>query len=282
MDVQPLFIPTECEYPVHRGLGIEKFIRFHALQQYTYYPAKLSVGVGLVMQGNAVHVPPDFKKPITLAKAGDVFVFGIKPIPSFGQAEALDLFVIEMAFPLFYQLSGYVPSIWKEPLFFQERNVFTKLSERLQELSHNEWARFSEAYIIGYLAHSERTPYSQIERTQCACDLLQKHPARGTEWTADKLGITTRQLQRDFQDVLGIAPKTYVNIVRFNSAAGSLQNSSLAETAMHAGYYDQAHMTKEFRSMAGMTPKVFQRNVSMPEVPQGFPKSVWGSSAIMR
>jgi AraC-like DNA-binding protein len=80
------------------------------------------------------------------------------------------------------------------------------------------------------------------------------------EAAADELGISQRHLSRLYQANLGIAPKTYTRIARFFKAKEILlksPQSPLAEVAASCEYFDQAHLSKEFRRFSGMTPKAF-------------------------
>ena len=72
---------------------------------------------------------------------------------------------------------------------------------------------------------------------------------------ATRLGVTIRTLGRAFDRAIGITPKTLARITRLGRAAAMLRGGvSGVDAALDAGYFDQAHMTNEFRSMAGLSP----------------------------
>ncbi|MFW6084495.1 MAG: helix-turn-helix domain-containing protein [Gemmatimonadota bacterium] len=52
-----------------------------------------------------------------------------------------------------------------------------------------------------------------------------------------------------------------------DSRSGGRDEPSLAEVALSAGYYDQPHMNREFRRMAGLTPGEYLRSRRFPESP---------------
>ena len=61
-----------------------------------------------------------------------------------------------------------------------------------------------------------------------------------------------------FREQIGVAPKTLARVIRFDRAVRLLRASAqqgLAEIAFACGYFDQAHMNREFRELAGTTPK---------------------------
>lgn len=60
-----------------------------------------------------------------------------------------------------------------------------------------------------------------------------------------------------FKQATGLSPKRYARLLRFQQLLAALRSShsaTLADLAYSAGYSDQAHMTREFREFAGMTP----------------------------
>ena len=70
------------------------------------------------------------------------------------------------------------------------------------------------------------------------------------------LDWSERRLERAFNEQIGLSPKLFARIVRFQTfieAIGS-NDSSLLDGALKAGYYDQAHMIKDFRNFACVTP----------------------------
>lgn len=75
----------------------------------------------------------------------------------------------------------------------------------------------------------------------------------------DRTGLSKTRLAGIFRDQIGVLPKAYARIVRFRRALELLDGdaASLAEVAIDAGFYDQSHMTSEFRELAGLTPREF-------------------------
>ncbi|MEU4829384.1 helix-turn-helix domain-containing protein [Streptosporangium sp. NPDC023615] len=72
---------------------------------------------------------------------------------------------------------------------------------------------------------------------------------------AAELGWSHRHLVARFHDQIGLPPKAAARVLRFQHATGRLRSgAALAGTAAACGYYDQAHMNRDFRAMAGATP----------------------------
>jgi AraC-like DNA-binding protein len=80
--------------------------------------------------------------------------------------------------------------------------------------------------------------------------------ATGVDDLARVTGLSTRQLQRICAKETGMAPRSYLRLLRFRTAISGIQSptAGLADTAAASGYSDQAHMTREFRSLGGLPP----------------------------
>ncbi len=77
------------------------------------------------------------------------------------------------------------------------------------------------------------------------------------EALAHSVGTSTRQLRRAFAEVVGVGPKQYLRVERFQRAlraAKRFPDLSFSVIAGRAGYFDQAHLNAEFQALAGATP----------------------------
>jgi AraC-like DNA-binding protein len=71
---------------------------------------------------------------------------------------------------------------------------------------------------------------------------------------ASDTGVSRRQLERRFREQVGLPPRLYARIVRFQRAFQALGHESGAAIAANCGYADQAHLVREIRRFAGQTP----------------------------
>jgi transcriptional regulator GlxA family with amidase domain len=72
---------------------------------------------------------------------------------------------------------------------------------------------------------------------------------------ADYCQVSTRQLERGFNQVIGTTPKTFARTVRFEQAQRRVRfdpDVSLTELAYECGYFDQAHFIKTSRRSPGL------------------------------
>ena len=103
------------------------------------------------------------------------------------------------------------------------------------------------------------------DRTVQGVSRLLADPRTSVADACDRVGLSERQLRRRCRQSVGYGPKTLQRVLRFRrfvawTAAGpgpadlAGPASDLAGMAAAAGYADQAHLTRECRDLAGMTP----------------------------
>lgn len=76
--------------------------------------------------------------------------------------------------------------------------------------------------------------------------------------------VSQRQLERHFQKWLGMSAKHYQRIVRTRNALSDFRsnpNTPLIELAQNHGFTDQAHMTREFKAIAKITPGQYRKKL---------------------
>ncbi|MGL5850453.1 MAG: helix-turn-helix domain-containing protein, partial [Phycicoccus sp.] len=74
---------------------------------------------------------------------------------------------------------------------------------------------------------------------------------------ARRAGTTQRTLQRLFTHYVGVGPKWVLARYRMHDAVADLDagfDGSLADLAHRYGWYDQAHFTRDFTALVGVTP----------------------------
>lgn len=72
-------------------------------------------------------------------------------------------------------------------------------------------------------------------------------------------GKSTRPLQRDFANAIGVSVKLYAQIIRFHFAFRAMFKGvqNLADLAASLGYSDQSHMNRDFRRFTELSPVAF-------------------------
>ncbi len=86
---------------------------------------------------------------------------------------------------------------------------------------------------------------------------------------ASLTNLSTRQLERAFLEHVGLSPKTYSRLVRFDRAVRGLDARGTlpwSQFALTHGYSDQAHLINEFKEFAGVTPAQFENELVTGEL----------------
>ncbi|MEU9241725.1 helix-turn-helix domain-containing protein [Streptomyces sp. NPDC048385] len=74
---------------------------------------------------------------------------------------------------------------------------------------------------------------------------------------ARELAVSERQLRNLFAGGVGVSPKHYARIDRVRAVLAHATKVSWAELAAVTGYYDQSHMTSDFRALMGVPPRSY-------------------------
>ena len=70
-------------------------------------------------------------------------------------------------------------------------------------------------------------------------------------------GFSVKTLERSFGRRIGLSPKTFARIMRFQKAHRMISRQGLAdlvEVALSSGYFDQSHFNREYKKLVGFNP----------------------------
>ena len=73
-------------------------------------------------------------------------------------------------------------------------------------------------------------------------------------------GLSTRRLSEIFRERVGVSPKLYQRILRFQRAVQQMHRGTEVrwmELALECGYYDQSHFANDFREFSGISPTTY-------------------------
>jgi AraC-like DNA-binding protein len=105
---------------------------------------------------------------------------------------------------------------------------------------------------------------AKVSEAQYAiAELVRKRGHLSVSGFADAAGLGDRQLRRACYRHSGLAPKQLSRILRFRHASTLLQKGvkDFAGLAVDCGYYDQAHLIRDFRELAGLSPAKYLRQL---------------------
>lgn len=116
-----------------------------------------------------------------------------------------------------------------------------------------------EAWLIARIRLAP-TPHPGLAH---ALDLLARDSgALPTRVLARECQLSPRRIREVFSDEIGIPAKRLARILRFRRVLDQLSaepGADLSELALAHGYYDQPHLHREFRALAGVTPRGYLR-----------------------
>jgi AraC-like DNA-binding protein len=121
-----------------------------------------------------------------------------------------------------------------------------------------------DAVLLSRLAHASASARLPDPGVRHAWDLVHRSGGAIRVGTlADQLGWSRRRLHERFDAEFGLAPKQAARLVRFGRARRLFTDLGvpLAEVAARCGYADQAHLTRDWRALAGVTPTAWLAEV---------------------
>ena len=121
----------------------------------------------------------------------------------------------------------------------------------------NEQIRLLEQFLIDLSANA----LPSINYVENALVLIDKNNGNiAVSEICNQIGISERQFNRKFQDVVGIGPKCYLKLTQLHYIIKLMQSnkdSSMQELAYRAEFYDPAHFTHRFKELTRFTPFEF-------------------------
>lgn len=185
------------------------------------------------------------RTPLRVRMAGTIDVLGIRFRP--GGAAA---FVPAPAGEL-TDRSVALREFWRRAPELEERLYHASPEARIRIVEDALLGRISDARPDPRVAHVSRL----IEGSGGSLPVKDLHAA---------VGLTRRHLERVYLERVGLTPKTG-RVARVQTAIERLRAgavSSLSRLALDCGWYDQSHMNRDFRELAGASPATYARQVA--------------------
>jgi len=142
-----------------------------------------------------------------------------------------------------------------------DKIFWNHLTEKIASPSDiNQRLKIVEAELLTLLESERYTPSLLLEHT-----LPHIHATNGTLRIKDlckQMDIYPKRLEREFKKYIGVTPKLYSQIVRFNTALNHINqhniNTQWSDLVYKLGYFDQSHFIKEFTRFLGQPPEQYQ------------------------
>lgn len=111
-----------------------------------------------------------------------------------------------------------------------------------------------ENFLLNRIYKFNHYNYSRIYKS---IQLIKKQTEIDVLSLADKACLGYRHFKREFSRYIGMDPKEYLRVIRFQKALYILQEKpgiDMGELAYICGFYDHSHLVKDFKSMSGCSP----------------------------
>jgi AraC-like DNA-binding protein len=139
-------------------------------------------------------------------------------------------------------------------------NELALIEEQLCEVTDNRRRAFIiDQFLTRRLKGIERDKvvYAAIEKLTSAKGTVRIHELLNT------VPISADAFEKRFRKVVGTTPKQFASIVRMSHLVDQLeQKHDYLEAAFNAGFYDQSHFIRTFKTFTGQTPTDFLRSSS--------------------
>jgi AraC-like DNA-binding protein len=146
---------------------------------------------------------------------------------------------------LFFERSVSLDDVWGM------RNMRDRIRE--EESPAGKLAKL-EALLV------ERLNGRTVERKPIVRAALTELRRGSVRQTASGLGISDRRLHQVFTEDVGLSPKQWSRVHRFQRAVGALHaggDMPWEQLALACGYYDQSHFCNDFRAFSGIDPTTY-------------------------
>ena len=210
------------------------------------------------------------------------FEFGVRPIAELGDASRFTIHPLSVVGASAYRpFNLHLPAgtesfaVFLQPLALwqlfrlplgsfvnQDYDGYAVLGEE----GHQLWQRMAETpqfrarvtLAESYLLQKALNAQRNTAVMNAAVYMFRAMGARPLEDVAGKLSLGLRQFERNFLREIGLSPKLYSRVARFQAVLDTRirrQDTCWASLASQFGYHDQMHMIKDFQKLSGLSPE---------------------------
>ncbi len=149
------------------------------------------------------------------------------------------------------------------------KRVFGKEVEALRAvlISSAKEAEKLEAAGAFFLARIPAPDETSVLAERLVNSILNEPEIKTVDDLAARAGMGKRSLQRIFNEYVGVSPKWVIRRYRLHEVMERLNfgaQPDWAQLALELGYFDQAHLINDFKSILGYSPTQYQKLVAKP------------------
>jgi len=169
-----------------------------------------------------------------------------------------------------YRITG-VPSYEITNSYLDAELFFNKevkeVNDRLNDSpNYNEMVSVIEMFLLRQI----KMKSYDFHRMDMINEMIIKNSDNRTvDWLAKESCLSIRQFERVFAERMGVSPKYYTKVARFENAfrmKNKYPHLDWLTIALHCGYYDYQHLVKDYKNLTQKTPTEFHHlDLSSPE-----------------
>jgi AraC-like DNA-binding protein len=160
-----------------------------------------------------------------------------------------------------HRLTG-IPSQQLNNCYFDAETVFEKDIKEVND-KLNDAANFTEMVVVveSFLLKQINRGVKEFHRLDQVSNLILKaDKILNIDWLAKESCLSLRQFERKFIERMGISPRYFCKVVRFENAFRMKNKEPYLDwlsIAIRCGYYDYQHLTKDYKEFTNQTPTDF-------------------------
>jgi AraC-like DNA-binding protein len=160
-----------------------------------------------------------------------------------------------------YRLTG-IPSHELTNTYIDAETIFPKsikeVNDKLNDAkNYNQMVEIVEAFLLQQINRFSK----ELHRIDVVSGLiLNTTESYNIDWLAKESCLSTRQYERKFIERMGISPKYFSNIAKFEKAyrmKNKFPHLDWLTIAIHCGYYDYQHLSKAYQKFTQKSPTEF-------------------------
>lgn len=168
-----------------------------------------------------------------------------------------------------HAMPEFKADVVRDPQLTAHLRRFHRLSESPRSNPLERQAQLATALMLLVGRHAEPpldpgAPGRERRAVRLSKEFLEEHAARNVTLTAlaRVAGLSAFHLCRVFGQAVGLTPHAYQTQARVRRAKTLLRAGvPIAQVAADVGFYDQAHLTRHFKRIVGLTPGRYVRDV---------------------
>ena len=170
-------------------------------------------------------------------------------------------------------------------IFGFDANEFTQTGIDFNLIQDNKYGNLSQRLVTeqtlegkiemlsGFLMLQYQKNHGHMEEriNYAVSRIIQSKGSLSLKELQQKLHLSERSLERKFNQSIGISPKLFSRICRFQGSLKQLQSSSydkLSDIAYENEYADQSHLIRTFKEFTGLSPLEFKKQYSVENLTQ--------------